>query len=93
MISDIYHGHDLHTFDSVTTNSMELSLWEAASRLATQKFPNTLWNSKVYYRFHKNPPLVPLLGQINPVHNTLFYISKIDFNIILLPTYVGTREY
>jgi hypothetical protein len=34
---------------------------DAASHSATQKFPNILWNSKI----HENPPLVPMLSQMN----------------------------
>jgi hypothetical protein len=66
---------------------MELSLsWEATSHSATKKFPNMLRYPKVHYRVHKNPLLVPILSQINPVHTTASYNSKIHFNIILLPT-------
>jgi hypothetical protein len=63
---------------------MELSPSREAANI--QEFTNILWNPKFYYRVHKSPPLVPILSQINSVHTTPSYLSKIHFNIIVLPT-------
>jgi hypothetical protein len=57
---------------------MELSpSWEDPSYADTQELPSILWNLKVHYRVHKSPPLVPILSEIDPVHTTQSYLSKI----------------
>jgi hypothetical protein len=88
-------GHCLHTYwrcwiylttlslSHTSTNSIELGpSSEAISGSAADEFPNILRNSKVYYRIHKSRQMVPNLSQINPVHITPHYPSKLNFNII-----------
>jgi hypothetical protein len=66
---------------------MEVSpSWEAASHAAIKEFSNTFLNPKDHYRVLKSPPLVHILNQMNSVHTTQSYLSKIHFNIIHPPT-------
>jgi hypothetical protein len=60
---------------------------QAASSAATQELSSILRNPKVHYRVHESPPLVTILGQINPVHTTTILSTKIylDLSSSLFP--------
>ena len=66
--------------------------WEANRFSASQKFPRIVWNLKVHYRIHKCPPPVPILNQLDPVHNTISKFLKIQLNIIL-PSAPGSPKW
>jgi hypothetical protein len=51
--------------------------WDAASHVAIQELSYILRNTKIHFRAHKSSPLVAVLSQINPVHTTSSYLSKI----------------
>jgi len=57
--------------------------WEAKSYLASQEISRLIRNSRFHFRVHNDPPLVPYLSQMHPVHNFPPCFPEIRSNIIL----------
>jgi len=48
---------------------------EGSGLSASQDIPHIFWYPRVHQCFHKNSPLFPTLGQMNPVHSLPSYLS------------------
>lgn len=60
-----------------------LQLFHGWSRSAvSQAIPNIWRNFTVHHRVKISTPTVPILRQINPKHDLLYFVLKIHFNII-----------
>jgi len=65
------------------TSSTDLSpSWESNSSSVRPEIPSTLWTLNIFHIVHQNPPLLPVLKQIIPVHAFPTRFLEIFFNII-----------
>jgi hypothetical protein len=63
--------------------------WNSNSSSATQEIPRILWNPKIRYRIHKNPPL-PVLSHIDPIHAPIPFL-EVPSNTVLASTSVSFK--
>jgi hypothetical protein len=59
----ILDGFDYAIYQLTTWNGVILD-----KLLFTQSNSPIIWYPKVHYRVRKNPPLVPILREMNPIH-------------------------
>jgi hypothetical protein len=69
--------HEAISVDKVRSSVLKKQIIPSASQIL-----RLFWNQKFHYRVHKSPMPVPILWQINPVHNLPLYFHKIHCNIL-----------
>ena len=75
-LQQTYTGKDL-------TYSIKQSPWEANRLSLSQEITHILWNPKLQYHIHKCSLPVPILSQLDPVHNPTSHFLDIHLNIIV----------
>jgi hypothetical protein len=94
----IQHAHFLFIFLGLFQYFHAKFLFITVKRMIFQavscyQFPNILWYPELHYCVRWNPPLVPILSQINPVYITPSYLSTIsvlstDLLLVFLAIYI-----
>ena len=77
---------------SITYSMQHSPSWVANRFTAGQEIPHILWNPKVHYSIHKCPPTLPILSQLNSVHNPTSHFLKIHL-IITFPSKSGSPKW
>jgi hypothetical protein len=63
--------------------------WKLPVTQLLKNFPDTFWNPKIHFLFHKSLPFVPILSQMNPIRINPLDSNKFHINIILLTNYLA----